>query len=61
MKGSEISCGIYKVKDKIIALPITEIISENIFFDYEAKYLGKSKEITPARINDIYSKNPKYL
>ena len=53
VKGSEISCGIYKVKDKIIALPITEIISDNIFFDYEAKYEGKSKEITPAKINAI--------
>lgn len=53
VKGSEISCGVYKIKDKIIALPITEIISDNIFFDYEAKYEGKSKEITPARINDL--------
>ena len=53
IKGSEISCGVYKFKDKIIALPITEIISENNFFDYEAKYEGKSKEITPARINDL--------
>ena len=53
VKGSEISCGVYKFKDKIIALPITEIISENIFFDFEAKYEGKSKEITPARINDL--------
>ena len=33
-------------------LPITEIVSENDFFDYEAKYLGKSQEITPARISD---------
>ncbi len=35
----------------ITALPITEIVSENDFFDYEAKYEGKSEEITPARIN----------
>jgi D-alanine-D-alanine ligase len=33
-------------------LPITEIVSENDFFDYEAKYLGKSQEITPARISE---------
>ena len=59
MKGSEISCGVYKFKDKIIALPITEIISENNFFDYEAKYEGKSKEITPARINDLLTKKSK--
>ena len=35
----------------MIVLPITEIVSENDFFDYEAKYMGKSKEITPARIS----------
>ena len=49
--GTEISCGVFKIKDKIILLPITEIISENEFFDYEAKYHNKSKEITPARIS----------
>ena len=49
--GTEISCGVFKIKDKIILLPITEIISENEFFDYEAKYQNKSKEITPARIS----------
>jgi D-alanine-D-alanine ligase len=37
-------------------LPITEIVSENDFFDYEAKYKGKSKEITPARISDVEKK-----
>jgi len=50
LKGREISVGVYKANDKIICLPITEIISENDFFDYEAKYLGKAKEITPAEI-----------
>jgi D-alanine-D-alanine ligase len=35
-----------------LVLPITEIVSENDFFDYEAKYLGQSKEITPARISE---------
>lgn len=48
--GLEVSCGVFQDKE-IIALPITEIISENEFFDFEAKYKGKSKEITPARIN----------
>ena len=33
-------------------LPITEIITSNDFFDYEAKYEGKAKEITPANISD---------
>tara|TARA_Y100000996_G_scaffold407236_1_gene384612 strand:+ start:10014 stop:11000 length:987 start_codon:yes stop_codon:yes gene_type:complete len=50
LKGREVSVGVYKANDKIICLPITEIISENDFFDYEAKYLGKAKEITPAEI-----------
>ena len=49
--GVEVSCGVFKIKNKIILLPITEIISENEIFDYEAKYHNKSKEITPARIS----------
>jgi D-alanine-D-alanine ligase len=49
--GKEISCGVIKSKNKIIALPITEIVPKNDYFDYEAKYAkGKSEEITPARI-----------
>ncbi|MDP2685873.1 MAG: D-alanine--D-alanine ligase [Aequorivita sp.] len=50
--GVEVSVGVYNNGEEIIALPITEIVSENDFFDYEAKYLGKSQEITPARISD---------
>jgi len=50
--GTEVSCGVYFDVEKIIALPITEIESENDFFDYEAKYEGKSNEITPARISE---------
>lgn len=50
LKGVEVSVGVFNNKDEIIVLPITEIVSENDFFDYEAKYLGKSDEITPARI-----------
>jgi D-alanine-D-alanine ligase len=48
--GTEVSVGVYNNGDEIIALPVTEIVSENEFFDYEAKYLGQSQEITPARI-----------
>jgi D-alanine-D-alanine ligase len=44
--------GVINYQGKITVLPITEIVSENDFFDYEAKYLGKSQEITPARISD---------
>ena len=36
----------------IQSLPITEIVTENEFFDYQAKYEGKSEEITPARIRE---------
>lgn len=52
LKGTEVSVGVYNNGDEIIALPVTEIVSENDFFDYEAKYLGKSQEITPARISE---------
>ncbi len=52
LDGTEVSVGVINFKGKTIVLPITEIISENDFFDYEAKYLGKSQEITPARISD---------
>lgn len=48
--GTEISVGVIQYKGKVVVLPATEIVSENEFFDYEAKYLGKSQEITPARI-----------
>lgn len=50
--GIEISCGVYTNQKNIQALPITEIVTENEFFDYQAKYEGKSQEITPARISE---------
>lgn len=52
LKGTEVSVGVIKYKGETIVLPITEIVSENDFFDYEAKYEGKSSEITPARISE---------
>jgi len=48
--GRELSCGTIKFKGEIRTLPITEIISKNEFFDYEAKYQGMSEEVTPAEI-----------
>ena len=48
IQGRELTCGVYFNGKEVIALPITEIISENEFFDFEAKYNGKSQEITPA-------------
>lgn len=50
--GTEVSVGVYKKQGELIVLPPTEIVSENDFFDYEAKYMGKSAEITPARISE---------
>ena len=50
LEGREITVGVLERKGKIEVLPITEIISENDFFDYEAKYEGKSQEITPAKL-----------
>ncbi|APZ44795.1 D-alanine--D-alanine ligase A [Polaribacter reichenbachii] len=51
LNGTEVSVGVIEYKNEIKVLPITEIVSENDFFDYEAKYEGKSQEITPARIS----------
>ncbi|WP_373057183.1 D-alanine--D-alanine ligase [Zunongwangia sp. H14] len=56
LDGTEVSVGVVTYKGKVLALPATEIVSMNEFFDYEAKYLGKSKEITPARISEEQTK-----
>lgn len=52
LDGTEVSVGVINYNGEIKVLPITEIVSENDFFDYEAKYLGQSQEITPARISN---------
>lgn len=57
LDGTEISVGVIEYDNKIKVLPITEIVSENDFFDYEAKYQGKSQEITPARISKKQEEN----
>ncbi|MCK0158430.1 D-alanine--D-alanine ligase [Cellulophaga sp. F20128] len=51
LDGTEVSVGVITYQGKTKVLPITEIVTENDFFDYEAKYEGKSQEITPARIS----------
>lgn len=61
LEGTEVTCGVIPWEDGILALPATEIITENEFFDFEAKYAGKSKEITPARIDDLIMKRVKEL
>ncbi|SDM92904.1 D-alanine--D-alanine ligase [Kriegella aquimaris] len=53
LDGVEVSVGVITYKGETKVLPITEIVSENDFFDYEAKYEGKSQEITPARITPL--------
>ena len=56
LDGTEVSVGIIQYKGKTKVLPITEIVSENDFFDYQAKYEGKSQEVTPARISNSQQK-----
>ena len=51
IKGRELTNGVYRNEEGIQVLPITEIISENEFFDYDAKYKGQSNEVTPADIS----------
>lgn len=52
LDGIEVTCGVFRSSSELVALPLTEIVSETEFFDYAAKYDGKSKEITPARVED---------
>ncbi|OIR14341.1 D-alanine--D-alanine ligase [mine drainage metagenome] len=52
ISGREFTIGVFKTKGEVIVLPITEVITHNEFFDFEAKYEGKSEEITPAKIDE---------
>jgi D-alanine-D-alanine ligase len=52
LEGTEVTMGIYKTREKSVPLPITEVVTQNEFFDYNAKYNGQVQEITPARISD---------
>jgi D-alanine-D-alanine ligase len=52
IEGREFTVGVCRIEGAISTLPITEVISENYFFDFEAKYHGKSREITPAEIGE---------
>lgn len=49
--GTEVTCGCYKLGNETTTLPLTEVVTKNEFFDYEAKYEGAVEEITPARIS----------
>lgn len=65
LEGTEITCGMYKTHNKTVVFPITEVVPDNDFFDYDAKYNGQVQEITPARISDeltalVQSQTAKY-
>ena len=61
MKGTEITCGVYKTKEKSVVFPITEVVSKNEFFDTDAKYNGAVEEITPARLSEKVTKEVQAL
>ena len=52
LDGTEISIGVYKTREKSVVLPATEVVTNNAFFDYDAKYNGQVQEITPARLSE---------
>lgn len=56
ISGTEVTCGCYKIKNKEVVFPLTEVVTKNEFFDYDAKYEGQVEEITPARIPDEIAK-----
>ena len=61
LEGTEVSVGVIEYNGEATVLPITEIVTENEFFDYAAKYLGESQEITPARLNKADTEKVKAL
>jgi len=61
LPGIEVTSGVFSKNGELIALPITEIVSENEFFDYDAKYNGKSNEITPARVSEVVREKVKAM
>ena len=56
LEGTEITIGCYKTHEKEVLLPITEVVTKNEFFDYDAKYNGQVEEITPARISEEWAR-----
>ena len=51
IEGTEVTCGCYKTAEKEVVFPLTEVVTDNEFFDFDAKYNGQVQEITPARIS----------
>jgi D-alanine-D-alanine ligase len=56
LNGTEVTVGCYKTKSKSVVFPVTEVVTNNEFFDYDAKYNGQVQEITPARISPELTK-----
>ena len=61
MSGKEITCGMYKTRQKTVVFPISEVVPKNEFFDYDAKYNGEVEEITPAHISENLTKRVQKL
>ena len=61
LEGTEITVGCYKTKNKSVVFPVTEVVTKNEFFDYDAKYNGQVEEITPARIPEEQAKRAQQL
>lgn len=61
MDGIELANGCYKTRNKSVVFPITEVVSDNEFFDYNAKYKGEVTEITPARLSPELTERVKKL
>ena len=61
LAGMEITVGIYKTNEKTVILPITEVVTQNEFFDYDAKYNGQVQEITPARISEDWARRAREI
>ena len=61
LAGTEITVGIYKTNEKTVILPITEVVTQNEFFDYDAKYNGPVQEITPARISEDWARRAREI
>lgn len=61
MEGTELTCGMYKTKEKTVVFPVTEVVPKNEFFDFDAKYKGESDEITPARISEKLTNEVQHL
>lgn len=61
MQGTELTCGMYKIPEKTVVFPVTEVVPHNEFFDFDAKYKGQVEEITPARISETLTRRVQQL